>query len=100
MSLTEALNEANKVSVDTQMPLFEGYRVSEHRLVFSGHVKVVEPELLKALKLGAEDIAFVVRGRVQARGHKIDSDKEGNLLGVTSSSTLLVESVSGYEEPF
>lgn len=83
----------------TQMPMFEGYRVSEHRLNFAGNVQLEDPEVIKQmhLKHGAE-VVLVVRGTVTARKHRKVTDKEGNDIGLESSSVLTVESITLYDE--
>lgn len=79
-----------------QGALFEGFRVTEHRLNFGGNVLLVDADVIRSAKLGAE-VEIVVRGRISSRGHKAQTDSEGNKLGATSSSTLIVQSIAAYE---
>jgi hypothetical protein len=83
----------------TQLPLFEGIRVNEHRLNFAGNVLLTDPEVIKQMHLkDGDDVALVIRCRVVSRSHKKKEDKEGNVTGGISSTAIYVESVSAYEE--
>jgi hypothetical protein len=92
-----ATAEAEKTAPVTQMPLFEGYRVSEHRLNFAGNILLIDADVLKQMHLKNNDVELVIRGKVVARSHKKLSDKDGNTTGAVSSTSVYVESVSAYE---
>lgn len=80
----------------SQLPLFEGHRVTEHRLNFAGNVPVTS-EVAKDLKLGAE-VTLVIKGYVTTRAHKGLKDKDGNRLGASSSSAFVVQTVEIADE--
>jgi hypothetical protein len=82
---------ATKTKAETQMPLFEGHHVTDHRLNFAGNVEL-GGDVVREMSLGAE-VRLEVVGHVISRGHKEVRDKEGNLVGTVSSSTLVVEGV-------
>lgn len=87
-----AVTAEAQAEATTQLPLFEGQRVTDHAINFSGDVAVKEQDLVKAMKLNAE-VEVVVRGRIVSRKHGVARDSEGNVIGTKSSSTILVESV-------
>lgn len=93
--MSAALQEVSAPKT-TQLPLFEGHRVTEHRLNFAGNVLLVDSDVVKGMKLG-EEIEIVVRGYVSKRGHKALRDGEGNKLGAESSSVLVVQSIQAYD---
>ena len=95
MSVAEA-GTVTEIKSERQLPLFEGHRITEHRLNFVGNVPLIDSDLVKEMKLGGE-FELVIRGRVTSRGHKALTDKEGNKLGAVSASTLYIESVSAYD---
>lgn len=79
------------------LPLFEGYRVVDHTLNFGGNIKLADQDVIDSMKLGSE-VAIIVRGRVVSRKHNGKDDGEGNRLGASSSSTVIVESIAAYDE--
>lgn len=79
-----------------QLPLFEGHRVTEHRLNFGGNVPITG-EVAKEMKLGAE-VTLTIKGYVTSRNHKGLKDKDGNRLGASSSAALIVQSVEIADE--
>lgn len=81
----------------TQAPLFEGYRVSEHRIAFAGNAVIDDLDVLELMHLKSGEVRLVVTGKVVARKHK-KLEKDGNPTGLESTTTLLVESVSLYDE--
>lgn len=80
-----------------QMPLFEGLRVNEHRLNFAGNILLTDPAVVKQMHLKNGEVELVIRAKVVSRSHKKLEDKEGNVIGAVSSSTVYVESVTEYD---
>lgn len=97
--MSAALEAAPEEAVEAkpkQGSLFEGFRVTEHRLNVGGNIALVDADVIKELKLGAE-VELVVRGYISTRGHKGLKDGEGNRVGAVSSSTLIVQSIQAYD---
>lgn len=70
---------------------FEGQKVTDYALSFGGNIQIGDPDLVKALTLGAE-VTLRIQGHVQSRGHKMKDGKDSK--GAVSSATLVVESVT------
>lgn len=96
-STAEAPKADEDVKRPSQLPLFEGHRVTDHTLSFSGNVGLEELELVKGLKLD-EEVAVIIRGRVASRRHNVVKDEHGNTVKTVSSSTILIDSVTAYDE--
>lgn len=98
MAVAEAPPLAEESEADKKgLPLFEGYRVAEHTLNFGGNIKVADQDVIDGLKLGQE-ITMVVRGRVVSRKFNGKDDAEGNRLPASSASTVIVESITSYDD--
>jgi hypothetical protein len=98
MSVAEASPAEELAARPTQLPLFEGVRMTEHRLNFAGNVLLSDPDVVKQMHLKTDEVALVVRARVVKRGHAKIDDKEGNTVGGVSSTTIYITSVSAYDE--
>jgi hypothetical protein len=72
---------------------FEGQRIVEHRVKFSGNLVLGDPDLVKALKLN-DEVTLVVKGHVDGRNHKMKNGKDGGRSGAGSSSAFVIESVA------
>lgn len=76
---------------------FEGVKVTDFRLNFSGNVAIGDKDIIEAVALD-EEVTFIVKGRVNGRGHKTKNVKDGAKSEAISSSTILIETVALYEE--
>ena len=88
--------EASTAEKPKTLPLFEGYRVTEHYLSFSG-VKIEDLEVIEKLTLGQE-VQLVVRGKVTGRAHKGKDDEAGNRTGAQANSVVTITSITSYDE--
>lgn len=89
--------EAEPEKKPVQGQLFEGFRVTEHRLNFGGNVLIVDADVVKAMKLDSGEVELVVRGYVASRKFKGKKDTDGNKVGAEAMSVLIVESVQIYD---
>ena len=80
----------------SQLPLFEGHRVTDNEVSFGGSITLEDLDLVKSMKLNGE-FELVVRGRINTRTHRVKRDEAGNVVKTTSVSNLVVESVTAYD---
>ena len=86
-----ATDEGGQVLLFTSK--FEGVKVTDFKLNFSGNIAIGDQKLIEALALD-EEVTLIVRGRVNGRGHKTKNVKDGAKSEAVSSSTILIETVA------
>lgn len=72
---------------------FEGVKVTDFAVNFSGNIPIGYPELIKSLALD-EEVTLIVKGRVTSRSHRKKNAKDGAKSEAVSSSTVLVQSIA------
>lgn len=96
MSVSAVADPPAEPAIDTpeapqlELPGFEGHKVGELRLNFSGNTLVVDKDTADALKLD-EEIELVVRGRVVSATHRAARSAGGT--SVADSRAVFIESV-------
>lgn len=95
MSSTAEKEAPKKAS---QLTLFEGQKVTDHAVKFSGSVALDDALIVGELTMKNNEVAVVVRGRVVGRSFKKEIDKLGNVTGTVSTSVVLIEDVELLDE--
>lgn len=86
----EAEAEAELEKVQLELPGFEGHKVLELRLNFSGNTLVTDPDTAAALALD-DEVELTVKGRVVSATHRAGRDAGGTK--VAKSVAVFIESV-------
>lgn len=91
----EAVADPPEVAEETkapqlELPGFEGHRVNELRVNFSGNTLVTSGEVADALELDGE-VELIVKGRVVSATHRAARDAGGTK--VAKSAAVFIESV-------
>ena len=76
-----------------RLPTFEGQRITDHRLYFSGDIPIEDDTITARMKLN-EEVRLLVWGRIVTRKHSIKRDGEGYVTAVINGATVLVEGVA------
>lgn len=89
-SVPETETEEREPEAQLELEGFQGHKVTELRLNFSGNTLVGDPDTAAALRLDGE-VELVVTGRVVSSTHRAGRDAGGTKVG--QSVAVFVENV-------